>query len=70
MRFRVDRRDFLQVLLSAPLLPLPDTETKGKPAPIKCGVCGSTQVLFDNGLDINICYECGAHETPNGWHQR
>jgi hypothetical protein len=64
-----DRRNFLQLLLSAPAAPFL-IEVEGKPAPIKCGICGSFQVLFDNGLDINVCRECGAHETPNGWHER
>ena len=89
----VDRRNFLQRLLSAPVVatkaaPRRETEaelrariaelekqvaataTEGKPPPIKCNICGSTQVLFDNRLDINVCRKCGAHETPTGWNQR
>jgi len=34
--------------------------------PGKCPFCGS-RVRFDWGLDLNICYFCGAQETAKGW---
>jgi len=46
----------------AKLPPLPDQS--------KCGVCGSPNVYFEWGMDINICSNCGAHETAKGWQQR
>lgn len=39
-------------------------------AVLKCGICGSLKVHFDNWVDINVCSKCGAHETPNGWRKR
>jgi len=33
----------------------------------KCGYCGARAAIFDWVLDINICTECGAHETTVGW---
>jgi len=32
-----------------------------------CGICGREAVMFDLNLDINICLDCGAHETFTGW---
>ena len=82
----MDRRNFLQRLLSASAVatkatPRRETEAELRariaelekqvaPAPLKCGICGSLEVLFDNWVDINVCSNCGAHETPNGWHKR
>jgi RNA polymerase subunit RPABC4/transcription elongation factor Spt4 len=34
--------------------------------PGKCPFCGSG-VTFDWGLDLNVCYVCGAQETARGW---
>jgi hypothetical protein len=37
-----------------------------------CGVCcfcGSYAVYFDGYRDINICGNCGAHETAKGWQK-
>ena len=34
--------------------------------PGKCPFCGRG-VTFDWGLDLNICYFCGAQETAKGW---
>jgi len=36
----------------------------------RCGVCGSPDVYFDSYMDINICSNCGAHETFKGWNDR
>jgi len=35
-----------------------------------CGICGSESVIFDRVLDMNICLDCGAHETFTGWQAR
>lgn len=37
---------------------------------LRCGICGSPEVLFDNWVDINVCSKCGAQQTPNGWRKR
>jgi hypothetical protein len=34
--------------------------------PEKCPFCGHG-ATFDWGLDLNICYFCGAQETAKGW---
>jgi hypothetical protein len=34
--------------------------------PDRCPFCGGG-VTFDSGLDLNICYFCGAQETAAGW---
>jgi hypothetical protein len=34
--------------------------------PEKCPFC-DRGVTFDCGLDLNICYFCGAQETAKGW---
>jgi hypothetical protein len=34
----------------------------------ECVLCGCA-VLFDAGLDMNICIVCGARETAVGWRQ-
>jgi hypothetical protein len=36
----------------------------------RCGICGRVGVYFDLGLDINVCRNCGAHETTVGWQAR
>ena len=47
-----------------------EKQVAAAPAPLKCGICSSPDVLFDNWVDINVCSKCGAHETPHGWHKR
>jgi RNA polymerase subunit RPABC4/transcription elongation factor Spt4 len=31
-----------------------------------CPFCGG-KVTFDWGLDLNVCFKCGAKETAKGW---
>jgi hypothetical protein len=38
--------------------------------PPSCGICNSFDVHFDNWLDINVCYKCGARETVSRWQKR
>jgi NMD protein affecting ribosome stability and mRNA decay len=35
-----------------------------------CGICSSSNVHFDAWLDINLCAECGSHQTAKGWQER
>jgi hypothetical protein len=35
-----------------------------------CGICLSPVIYHDSYLGINVCSECGAHETVAGWQQR
>jgi RNA polymerase subunit RPABC4/transcription elongation factor Spt4 len=52
------------------------TATKNSPrfykssSPDCCGVCGSLDVHIEWGPDINICQNCGAKETSEGWQAR
>lgn len=39
-------------------------------SPDCCGVCGSLDVHIEWGPDINICQNCGAKETSEGWQAR
>ena len=32
----------------------------------RCPFCG-WHAVFDGGLDLNICVQCGAQETAKGW---
>jgi hypothetical protein len=32
-----------------------------------CGICGHDAVVSDPGLDMDLCLDCGAHETAVGW---
>ncbi len=62
----MDRRNFLGLLLNAPTA-LCLNEGKSR---VVCGICGSTEVRFDNYMDINLCLGCGAHETAAGWQSQ
>jgi hypothetical protein len=65
----MNRRSLLQLMLSVPAAPY----FRGEPSSTKwgfCGICGSPDVFFDRTLDINVCRNCGAHETTNGWQKR
>jgi hypothetical protein len=75
----MDRRHFLQLLLSA--LAAPELgERKSAPVPTAravmptipgtCGICGSSNYVWDHWLDFHICLNCGAHETAIGWQAR
>jgi ribosomal protein L40E len=75
----MNRRHFLQLPLSAPAAPhmgepKPEPLLRREPAepipPENCRVCGSSDVRFDQVLDINVCNLCGAHETTKGWQKR
>jgi hypothetical protein len=35
-----------------------------------CGTCWSPYIYTDTYLGVNVCIECGAHETTGGWQQR
>jgi hypothetical protein len=34
-----------------------------------CGICGG-YACYDLNLDMNVCVQCGAHETASGWTAR
>jgi hypothetical protein len=34
-----------------------------------CDICGG-KAIFDAFLDVNVCVDCGAHETARGWEKR
>ncbi len=71
----MDRRHFLQLLLSAPpAVCVAGSETAAAADEPKfslaCGVCASRSVHSDHWLDIHVCVHCGAHETAEGWQAR
>jgi hypothetical protein len=35
----------------------------------ECGICGG-RAVYDSVLDLNICLQCGAHETAKGWQAK
>jgi hypothetical protein len=67
----MDRHHFLCLLFCAPALPYFKSEpapASGTIKPPGCGFCGSPAV-FDRILDLNLCPECGAHESSKGWER-
>ena len=50
--------------------PLPTAGAIVPTVPGTCGICGSSNYVWDNWLDFHICLNCGAHETVIGWQAR
>lgn len=67
----MNRRHFAGLLFTAPAS-LYFSEAKSNAdtsTQVRCGVCGFP-AAFDNWLDINLCPQCDAHETMDGWETR